>query len=298
MKATAPASRPASTGGRWISARSWGPMWADCPLRPPIASPCAARCLRTTPTPSPPSASRPSPCMPTTIARVSAAASSGSSPKVSSARPQRPSRSTSSAETRARCTPLAASSAATAREASSRAAGSQAAAAVRFTGSVVPPSAWWPCGASSATSTPMPWGLASATAACSVCMASARSSGRIPPLVQERPDQASARIGAYSAPIPCQRSISASASSVRAKPPAVRRRACQPRSRWLSWPTFWLIVIDSSRASTGSWPVMRSLPASRGRRWRNSPSSHQAPRDERGRCRVLRERRDPRPCGR
>src|SRR5699024_12557836 len=45
-------------------------------------------------------------------------------PIFSSARPQRPSRSTSSAETRARCTPLAASSAATAREASSRAAGS------------------------------------------------------------------------------------------------------------------------------------------------------------------------------
>src|SRR5690625_6053185 len=72
-------------------------------------------------------------------------------------------------------------------------------------------------------------------------MASALSSGRMPPLVQERPDQASARIGAYRPPIPCQCSISASASSVTAKPPGVRRSASHPSSLWFSCPTFCLM---------------------------------------------------------
>src|SRR5690625_7301480 len=100
-------------------------------------------------------------------------------------------------------------------------------------------------------------------------MASALSSGRMPPLVQERPDQASARIGAYRPPIPCQCSISASASSVTAKPPGVRRSASHPSSLWFSCPTFCLMVIELSRASTVSWLVTHSLPGSRDRRRRS-----------------------------
>ena len=83
-------------------------------------------------------------------------ASSGSSPKHSSLRPQRGSRSTSRQETSARSTPSSASCLALTPAAEASSSSSKQAAEARFTGSRQPSSAWCPWGHSVTISTGMP----------------------------------------------------------------------------------------------------------------------------------------------